>query len=137
MLYFVTKYNATVHKSVHLLCSYCQGSKGIRQSPINWCSSSKIIHKNTSSVDYNWWLKLLDTLLNEPTNQNSIKSTRLLGQRIRKVYDKNLETSVRNTLKNVHLLCSKSTLYTNKQYCFSNTIMVYIIIEDIGMGQWI
>ena len=29
--------------------------------------------KNTPSVDYNEWLKRLDTQLNEPTNLNSIK----------------------------------------------------------------
>ena len=28
--------------------------------------------QNTPSVDYNWWLKRLDTKLNEPTNQNSM-----------------------------------------------------------------
>ena len=32
-----------------------------------------IIHKIILSVDYNWWLKRLDTQLNEQTNQNSIK----------------------------------------------------------------
>ena len=31
------------------------------------------IHKIFPSVDYNWWLKPLDTQLNEATNQNSIK----------------------------------------------------------------
>ena len=29
-----------------------QGSKGIRQWPINWCSSQMMIHKITLSVDY-------------------------------------------------------------------------------------
>ncbi len=32
-----------------------------------------MIHKITYSVDYNLWLKRLDTPLIEPTNQNSIK----------------------------------------------------------------
>ena len=27
-------------------------------------------HRVTSSVDYNYWLKRLETQLNEPTNQN-------------------------------------------------------------------
>ena len=31
-----------------------------------------MIHKNTPSVDENWWLKRLDTELDETTNQNSI-----------------------------------------------------------------
>ena len=32
-----------------------------------------IINKITTSVDYNLWLKHLDTQLNKPINQNSIK----------------------------------------------------------------
>ena len=35
---------------------------------------TSILHKITSSVVYNLWLKHLDTQLNEPINQNSIKS---------------------------------------------------------------
>ena len=31
------------------------------------------IHKIIPSVDYNLWLKRLNTELNKPTNQNSIK----------------------------------------------------------------
>ena len=30
-------------------------------------------HKITHSVDYNYWLKRLDTQLNKPTNQNLIR----------------------------------------------------------------
>ena len=41
-----------------------QISKGIRQLSINWCISLKMIHKITLSVDYNWWLKRLNTKLN-------------------------------------------------------------------------
>ena len=33
--------------------------------------------KITLSVDYNYWLKRLDTHINEPTNQNSIKNTKV------------------------------------------------------------
>ena len=50
-----------------------QESKGIRQLPINLCTSTMIIHKITPSIDYNLWFKRLDTQLNEPTNQNWIK----------------------------------------------------------------
>ena len=32
-----------------------------------------MIYKITTSVDYNYWLKHLEILLNEPTNQNSVK----------------------------------------------------------------
>ena len=34
--------------------------------------------QNFSSVDYNYWFKRLDTHLNEPTNQNSIKATKVV-----------------------------------------------------------
>ena len=43
--------------------------------------ADKLIHisngdtQNYSSVDYNYWLKRLNTQLNEATNQNSIKVT--------------------------------------------------------------
>ncbi len=32
-----------------------------------------IIHKTTIYIDYNEWLKRLDTQFNEQTNQNSVK----------------------------------------------------------------
>ena len=32
-----------------------------------------MIHKNTPSVDYNYWLKRLDAQLNESTSPNSFK----------------------------------------------------------------
>ena len=47
-----------------------------------------MIHKISSSVDYNWF-KRLDTQLNEPTNQNLVKVPKLLRQRIRKRCYKN------------------------------------------------
>ena len=45
-------------------------------------------HKITPSVDYNYSLKHFNTQLNKPTNQNSVKSPKLLSQQIRKCYDK-------------------------------------------------
>ena len=53
-------------------------------------------HKITHYVQ-NMWLKHLYTQLYEPTNQNLIKKTQLLRQRIRKRYFKTLETSVINS----------------------------------------
>ena len=51
-----------------------------------------MIHKITPSVDYNYWLKRLNTQLNKPTNQNSEKKfPKLLSPRIRKRYCKTLE----------------------------------------------
>ena len=44
------------------------GYKGIRQWPINWCTSSMMMHN--ISGDYNNWLKHLET---QQMNQNSIK----------------------------------------------------------------
>ena len=57
-----------------------QGSKGIRQWLINWRTSSALIHKVTLSVNYNYWLKRLDTQLNEPANQNLIKASKVVNQ---------------------------------------------------------
>ena len=37
-----------------------------------------IPNNDTSSVDYNWWLKRLNNQLNEPTNQNSIKVSKIV-----------------------------------------------------------
>ena len=37
-----------------------------------------INHKITSSVDYNLLLKRMDIQLNEPTNQNSIKFSKVV-----------------------------------------------------------
>ena len=50
----------------------------------------------TSSVDYNYLLKSLDTQPKEPTNQNSIKVPKVVKQRVRKHYYKTLGTSVIN-----------------------------------------
>ena len=41
----------------------------MRQWSIKQCTSPMMIHNITPSVDYNNWLKCLDTQLNEPTKQ--------------------------------------------------------------------
>ena len=64
-----------------------QGSKRIRQWPINKYISSLMIHKITPSIDYNQWLKRLDT---QPIKIHS----KLLSQR----YLKTLGTSEINSL---------------------------------------
>ena len=43
-----------------------------------------MIHKITSYVDYNYWLKPLDTQLNESTNYNSIKVPKVVKPTIKK-----------------------------------------------------
>ena len=55
-----------------------------------------IVHKIIPSVDYNLLLKRLNTQLYEPTKQNSLKSPKLLSQRIKKRYYKTLGASVIN-----------------------------------------
>ena len=55
------------------------------------------IHKITPSVDYNKWLKRLYILLNEPTNQNSIKVAKVVESMIRKRHCKTLGTSILNS----------------------------------------
>ncbi len=78
---------------------FYQGSKGIRQWPINWCNCTTpmMINKISPSVDYNHWLKRFNTQLSKQTNKNSINSPKLLSQQIRKKYYKTLGTSVINS----------------------------------------
>ena len=45
-----------------------------------------IIHKITPFVDYNEWLKRLDTQLNEQTNQNLIKVPKIVEPTNKKRY---------------------------------------------------
>ena len=56
-----------------------------------------MLHKITTSVDYNQWLKSLHTQLNEPTNQTSTKVLNVFSQRIRKRYRKTLGIIVINS----------------------------------------
>ena len=53
-----------------------------------------MIHKITPSVDYNQFLKLLDTQLNEPTNQNSMKVLKYVKPTNKKTLLKTLGTGV-------------------------------------------
>ena len=57
-----------------------QASKWIRQWPLSLYTSSIIIHKINLSVDFNCWLKLLDTQLNKRTIQNLIKVPKVVKQ---------------------------------------------------------
>ena len=57
-----------------------------------------IIHKIPTSVDYNYWLKRLDTQLNETTNQNSLKVPKVVNPMNKKTILKTLGTSVINSL---------------------------------------
>ena len=78
-----------------------------------------MIHKITSSVDYNYWLKRLCTQLNDPTNQNLIKVPKVVKSTNKKGYYKTLGTTVIKSpispyhhLKNnqifINLMCSSS-----------------------------
>ena len=49
------------------------------------------------SFDFIYWLKRLDSQLNEQTNQNSIKVPKVVKQRYKKRYYKTLETIVINS----------------------------------------
>ena len=64
----------------------------IRKWPINCCTFSLNIHKVIPSVDYNQWLIVLDTQLDEPTNPNSIKFPKVVMQINKKRYFKSLVT---------------------------------------------
>ena len=61
-----------------------QESKWIRQWPINCYTFPMMILKITPSVDYNKWLKRLNTELNEPTNQTSIKVPKVAKSMMKK-----------------------------------------------------
>ena len=52
-----------------------------------------LIHKITHSVDYDWWLKRLDTQLDKPTNQNPLKALKV----VKPTNEKTLGTSVINS----------------------------------------
>ena len=66
-------YSCSIKRSWDSGSAYFQGSKGIRQWPINWGTSPMWIHKITPSLDYNKWLKRLDTQLYAPTYQKIMK----------------------------------------------------------------
>ena len=89
--------------------SMCQGSKGIRQWSINWCTNPND-DKQIYPLCRLKLIKLINTQLNEPTNQNQM-SRKLLSQRIRKRYYKTLGTSVANFL--FFLLSISSICYSN------------------------
>ena len=55
-----------------------------------------IIHKFTAFVDYNQWLKRLDTQINK-AKKNSIKVTKVVMTLNKKRYNKTLGTSVVNS----------------------------------------
>ena len=42
------------------------------------CTSSMMIQEITPSVDLYYWMKRLNTQLNESTNQNSLKSPKII-----------------------------------------------------------
>ena len=56
-----------------------------------------MIHQITPFVDYNYWLKRLETQLMKSTNQNPMEVPKLLSQQIRKRYYKTSGTSVINS----------------------------------------
>ena len=43
-----------------------------------------LIHKIIPSIDYNWWLKRLDTQLNKTTNKNPLKVPEVIKPTIKK-----------------------------------------------------
>ena len=84
-----------------------------------YCTSPIMIHKITSSVDYNWWLNRLETQLIELTNPKSIKCTKLSCQQITNRHHKTFGTSVINS--QMYLPCL--ILPKNKQ---TNRLLFYI-----------
>ena len=68
-----------------------------------------MINKITTSVDYNEWLERLDTQLNDPANQNSIKGPKVVKPIIRELYYKTLGTSVINICSKFAFISSEGT----------------------------
>ena len=66
-----------------------------------------MIHKTTPSLDYNLWLKRSETQLNELTNKNSIKVSKVTGPTNKNRYDKILWTSL------INMPMSPPSLYYN------------------------
>ena len=118
---------------------FAQGSKGIRQWPINSCTSSIMMHKITHCR-----LKLVVGTLEhwtyKATNQNSLKSPKLLIQRIRNLYYKTLGTSVINSpLSPISLFCF--IYYYIDALLMNKLVLVYIwrtslIVANIKMTSF-
>ena len=61
----------TLETLVYLRCETLRFQSGICRDKT---MAGKLMYiSNDDSQNYNWWLKRLDTQLNEPINQNSIK----------------------------------------------------------------
>ena len=68
-----------------------------------------VTHKIISSVDYNYWLKHLDTQPNELTIQNSLKVPKVVKATNKKTLSKTLGTSVMNIPLSPSLLSTAAT----------------------------
>ena len=73
------------------------------------------MYKIIPSVEYNWWLKRVDTQLNESTNKNLTKVSKVVSQRIRKSCYKTLRTSVINSPKSLNSKDYKHNTINNKK----------------------
>ena len=58
----------------------------LKQLKVILCTSQIKIHKLTPFEDYKEWLQSFDTELNELTNQNKMKSPKVLSKQKRKRY---------------------------------------------------
>ena len=98
----------------------------------NLCTSSMILHKITPSLDYNWRLKKVSTLISMNLSTTIFKkSPKLWSQRIRKRYDKILGTSVINspmTLPSLPAYDRKVYLSSPRNNSFSRLDFVCLFI---------
>ena len=65
--------------------------------PINCYTSPVMILKITPSLDFNQWLKCLDTHLNEPSNKNSMKVPEVIKPTNKKTILQNLGDQCKQT----------------------------------------
>ena len=74
------------------------------------------IHKIPSLVDYNFWMKHLDTQPNKSTNQNSFKVLKVVKPTNKKTLLKTLGTSVIN----IPIFLSLLITFLNKKNAINN-----------------
>ena len=85
-----------------------------------------MIHKITPSLDYNWWLKRLDTQLYKPNNQMHKMSPKLLNQQIRKlVINIALSPSFRPLL--TPIICCRHRTQEDWRYWVFTSIMGHFV----------
>ena len=113
------------------------GAKGIRQWPINWCTSPIKIHKITPST-------VVVETFRQSTNQNSIKVPEIDEATNKKTIYKTLGTSVINSSKfpaSLYCICMHACLYEScglqsRYFFLSPQYPILMYIFDSSTQNW-